>query len=119
MNVESAGRRDSRCRIANSVRVGANLLKGLEASVQTSGYVREARRLLLVLLITHAFIPQLQADLQVLLREADVASHGLDQRFNVGGLGEEEIAGLLTDALQDVAHLRVVTMLAGGTIGSC
>jgi hypothetical protein len=61
----------------DTVRVGANLLKGLEASVQTCGYVREARRLLLVL-VTHACILYLQADLQVLLGEADLASHGLD-----------------------------------------
>ncbi len=66
----------------DSGRVGANLLKGLEASVQTCRYVREARRPLLVLvlvLVTRAGIPHLQAVLQVLLREGDIVSHRLGQ----------------------------------------
>jgi hypothetical protein len=94
----------------DSVRVGANLLEGLEASVQTGFYALEARRLLLVR-ITQAIIPRPQAGLQVLLREGDVVSHGLDQVSNGGGLGEQDIIGLLTDAPQDGSHLRVVTML--------
>ena len=50
VNVRVAGRRDSRSKIATSAGSGANLLKRLEASVQTCGYAPEARSLLLVLI---------------------------------------------------------------------
>ena len=65
----------------------------------------------MLVLVTRAGILHLQAVLQILLREGDIVSHRLGQVANGGGIGEQDLIGLLTEAPQDGSHLRVVTML--------